>query len=81
MIRLLWRTPDPGCGRYPFLDLDVWERGGEEDPFEEEIAEEDAGDDEYRDADEDQEDEESLVPSGAGAIIIDSDQDEVSLQT
>ena len=75
------RTPEPDGGPYPFLDWDVWERSGEEDPFKEEIAEEDAGNDEYRDADEDQEDEESLVPSGTRMIVIDSDQDEVSLQT
>ena len=75
------QTPEPGGGRYPFLDQEVWERGAEEDFSEEEIAEEDASDEEYRDADKDKEDEESLVPSGAGAIIIDSYQDEVSLQT
>jgi hypothetical protein len=75
------QTPEPGGGRYPFLNRGVWERGGEDDVFEEEIGVEDASDDEDRDVDEDEEDEESLEPSGAAAIIIDNDPNDVSFET
>ena len=56
------QTPEPASGRYPFLDLDVWDQGDQEDFFGEEIGEDNGSGDEDRDVDEDVEDEESRAP-------------------
>jgi hypothetical protein len=78
------QTPEPGGGRYPFFDRDVWYRGGPEELFRDEMGEDEDSDYEDWDGegeDEDVEEGDAPAQSGARAVTVDEDENDVSLET